>query len=245
MPISLNFESILVKDFKINFTQCLPNQTLKITELCNMLQLVASEHAELGGISFVDMQHFDQAWVLSRMRIELTELPKWNDTIQIKTWIVSLENSRSIRAFYVFLNKKIIVCTETSWAVFNTKTRRPENLALPHDHFEKYNFNFATTVRPQKINFDVSPKKLVTKKIVLSDLDIVNHVNNIKYLEWCLDLLPANRVLLEPIKTIELNFNTELLLYDEVSILNNNQNKTSNFLIQKKDKNACLITFGF
>jgi medium-chain acyl-[acyl-carrier-protein] hydrolase len=24
------------------------------------------------------------------------------------------------------------------WAVFNTKTRRPENLALPHEHFEKF-----------------------------------------------------------------------------------------------------------
>jgi hypothetical protein len=30
----------------------------------------------MGGISFSDMQ-FNQAWVLSKMRVEITELPKW------------------------------------------------------------------------------------------------------------------------------------------------------------------------
>jgi hypothetical protein len=30
----------------------------------------------MGGISFSDMQEFNQAWVLSKMRVEITELPK-------------------------------------------------------------------------------------------------------------------------------------------------------------------------
>jgi acyl-ACP thioesterase len=30
---------------------------------------------------------------------------------------------------------------------------------------------------------------LFERKVSLSDLDIVNHVNNVKYLEWCLDLV--------------------------------------------------------
>jgi hypothetical protein len=35
----------------------------KITDLCNILQLTAAAHSEVGGISFTDMQEFDQAWV--------------------------------------------------------------------------------------------------------------------------------------------------------------------------------------
>jgi hypothetical protein len=54
----------------------MPNGYLKYTDLCNMLQLTAS-HSDMGGISFSDMQEFNQAWVLSKMRVEITELPKW------------------------------------------------------------------------------------------------------------------------------------------------------------------------
>jgi hypothetical protein len=54
----------------------MPNGYLKYTDLCNMLQLTAASHSDMGGISFSDMQEFNQAWV-SKMRVEITELPKW------------------------------------------------------------------------------------------------------------------------------------------------------------------------
>ena len=106
MPISPNFTSILSKDWEINFTQCTPNGFLKYTDLCNILQLTAAAHSEIGGISFTDMQEFDQAWVLSRMRVEITALPKWRDIVTVKTWIISLENSRSVRALEVYVGEK-------------------------------------------------------------------------------------------------------------------------------------------
>ena len=146
MPISSNFNSIFEKEWEINFSQCAPNGALNYTDLCNLLQLTAAEHADLGGISFTDMQEFNQAWVLSRMRIEIESLPKWRDIIIVKTWIVSLENSRSIRVLEVFNNDRKIISCETFWAVINTKIRRPEPLALPHDHFITYQEAFSTVV---------------------------------------------------------------------------------------------------
>ena len=79
MPIASNFTSKYSHNWKIDFTQCAPNGFLKYTELCNILQLTAAYHAEIGGISFADMQNFDQAWVLSRMRIEINSMPKWRE----------------------------------------------------------------------------------------------------------------------------------------------------------------------
>ena len=151
MPISKEFTSILTKDWEINFMQCYPNGYLKYTDLCNILQLTAGVHAELGGISFSDMQEHHQAWVLSRMRVEIIRLPKWRDVITVKTWINSLENSRSIRCLELYDGDEIIVGCETFWAVFNTQTRRPENLSLPHEHFEKYPNDKATEIKFSKI----------------------------------------------------------------------------------------------
>ena len=245
MPISSNFTSIFSKDWEINFTQCTPNGYIKYTDLCNLLQLTAAAHSEIGGISFSDMQEFDQAWVLSRMRVEITELPKWKDTVTVKTWINTLENSRSVRALELYVNGTKLVGSETFWAVFNTKTRRPEQLALPYSHFELFPENKATNESFSKINVHGDTELVCQKKVVLSDLDIVNHVNNVKYLEWCLDYVPTKLILNQKITNFEMNFMKELSLNDFVSIHEiPSQNKTI-FSVTKEDKNCFALELNW
>lgn len=218
MPISKDFTSILTKDWEITFLQCYPNGYLKYTDLCNILQLTAGVHAELGGISFSDMQVHHQAWVLSRMRVEIKRLPKWRDVVTVKTWINSLENSRSIRCLELYIGDEKIVGCETFWAVFNTQTRRPENLALPHAHFEKYPDDKATVIQFSKIDTTIDKTFITEKMILLSDLDIVNHANSVKYLEWCLDYVNPKLLLNQRLESFEMNYLKEVSLADTIAI---------------------------
>ncbi|RAR75438.1 acyl-[acyl-carrier-protein] thioesterase [Flavobacterium aciduliphilum] len=236
MPIAPNFTSILTKDWEINFLQCYPNGLLKHTELCNLFQLTAALHAELGGISFRDMQAFHQAWVLSRMRVEVKRLPKWNDTVTVKTWIQSLENSRSIRCLELYLNDEKLAGCETYWAVFNTQTRRPESLALPHDHFEKFSNNHATTLSFSKIDFPSTYDEITRYTVLLSDLDIVNHVNSVKYLEWCLNYIDPKALVQQELTSFDMNYIKEVSLHESVTLA---QNKNT-FVITKAGK----VCFG-
>lgn len=236
MPIAENFTSIFSKDWEINFTQCTPNGFLKHTDLCNILQLTAASHSEIGGISFSDMQQFNQAWVLSRMRVEITELPKWKDVVTVKTWINTLENSRSVRALELYVNGNKMVGCETFWAVFNTKIRRPQALALPFEHFELYPEQKATQTPFSKINLNYETEMVLEKTVVLSDLDIVNHVNNVKYLEWCLDLVDEDLILNQKIESFEMNFMKELSLKDKIVIHENLTSDAMIFSITKEDK---------
>ena len=238
MPISKNFTSILSQDWKINFLQCYPNGYLKYTDLCNILQLTAGTHAELGGISFSDMQVYNQAWVLSKMRVEITKLPKWNDTITVKTWINSLENSRSIRCLEMYLGDEKIVGCETFWVVFNTNSRRPENLELPNAHFEKFPNHFATENRFSRIDSTNCDVHVATKKVVLSDLDIVNHANSVKYLEWCLDTISYEIIEKKLIKNLEMNYLKEVSLNEIIEISEFKNENSITFSISKEEKNA-------
>ena len=236
MPIAENFTSIFSKDWEINFTQCLPNGFLKYTDLCNILQLTAAAHSEVGGICFSDMQEFNQAWVLSRMRVEIEELPKWKDVVTVKTWINTLENSRSVRALELYVNGKKMVGCETFWAVFNTKIRRPEALALPFAHFELYPELKATEISFSKINFNNEKESVFAKTVVLSDLDIVNHVNNVKYLEWCLDFVDEKLLFKQKIESFEMNFLKELSVKDKVVIHEHANADSMIFSITKEEK---------
>ena len=245
MPISPNFSSVFSKEWEINFTQCLPNGYLKYTDLCNILQLTAAAHSDVGGISFSDMQEYDQAWVLSRMRVEVQALPKWRDVITVKTWINTLENSRSVRALEMYVNNVKIVGCETFWAVFNTQKRRPEALALPYDHFELYPELRATTEGFSKIKFSSEKEMLFNRKVNLSDLDIVNHVNNVKYLEWCLDLVDTDLLLKQKIKSFEMNFLKELSIQDQVTIHENESEEATVFSITKEDKTCFALQLNW
>lgn len=238
MPILPSFQSIYNKTWEINFLQCAPNGLLNYTDLCHLLQLTAAEHAESGGISFTDMQEFNQAWVLSKMRIEIETLPKWRDIITIKTWIVSLENSRSTRVLEVHHHGKKIISCETFWVVINTKVRRPENLALPHEHFQKYPEQFTTLERVKKINIPTDSTNIGTHKVVFSDLDVVNHANNVKYLEWCLDLFSTEILMNQTFKSLDMNFLNELLLNDFVEIASSKSETSIVFSVVKNSKNC-------
>jgi acyl-ACP thioesterase len=203
--------------------------------------LTAATHSELGGISFSDMQEHNQAWVLSKMRVEINRLPKWKETVRVKTWIHSLENSRSTRCLEIYIGDEKIVGCETFWAVFNTTTRRPEALALPHEHFEKYPNEIAIAKPLSKINI-AQELELVNKRIVqLSDLDIVNHVNSVKYLEWCLDCVDTQQLLNKRLKSFEMNYLKEVSYLDAIEITRN----LNLFTIQKEGKTCFALELEF
>jgi len=245
MPISKEFTSILTKDWEINFLQCYPNGYLKYTDLCNILQLTAGVHAEMGGISFSDMQEHNQAWVLSRMRVEIIRLPKWRDVITVKTWINSLENSRSIRCLELYVGDEKIVGCETFWAVFNTQTRRPENLSLPHEHFEKYPNDKATEIQFSKIDTSIDKTFVTEKTILLSDLDIVNHANSVKYLEWCLDCVEPKLLLNQKVESFEMNYLKEVSLEDTIIIEKSNLEKPMVFTVNANNKTSFALQLNF
>lgn len=245
MPIAENFTSIHSCNWEINFLQCLPNGFLKHTELCNLLQLTAAEHAEKGGLSFTDMQEFDQAWVLSRMRVEIDALPKWRDTVTVTTWIMDLQGSRSVRALEMSINGKKIVGAITYWAVFNTKARKSEALAPKHEHFIKYPEKHATRESFHKLITENNMQEIVQKKILLSDLDIVNHANNVKYLEWCMDCIDYKSIINKKMASFDMNFLRELQWNDTVSILKKDTTAESIFSVTKENKPCFLLKLNW
>jgi acyl-ACP thioesterase len=145
----------------------------------------------------------------------------------------------------MYLNGRKIVGSETFWAVFNTQLRRPEALALPYEHFELFPENKATSETFSKINLNHEKEMVFEKTVRLSDLDIVNHANNVKYLEWCLDLANETQILNQEIESFEMNFMKELSLQDEVVIHENSESNTSIFSITKDEKSCFALQLNW
>lgn len=230
------FTSKYSHQWNINFLQCYPNGILKYTDLCHIFQLTAGIHADLGGLSFTAMQKDNQAWVLTNMRIEIEKLPKWRDEVEVKTWIVEMNGGKSVRAIALFLDQKMIASALTEWVVMDTKTRKSSQLTLPFDHFELFPDDNPIVGKIKKIEIPKERVVLDHYLTKISDLDIVGHVNNVKYVEWCLDRIPVDLILEQKIKSFDLNFIRELHLKDEISISQCNNESSLTLSIFKNQK---------
>lgn len=218
MALSKDFKSIHHKSWEIYFSQCYPNGAVKLPELANILQLTAAEHADLGGVGFDDLSKYDQSWVMNRMRIEIGQPPIFSQEVQVKTWIEELKGFKSTRNFEVSREGKKLLGVSTLWAIFNMKRRRPDALQFDTSYIEQFPEMHATELANYRINLDFEVSEIFEQKVQFSDLDIVNHVNNTKYLEWCINYLDPSLILGNKIKAIDLNFIKELSLNDEILI---------------------------
>ena len=72
--------------------------------------------------------------------------------------------------------------------------------------------------------------------VKLSDIDIINHVNNVKYLEWCLDTLEPEIILNQKIKSLDINFLKEVNLLDIVQLHSGKKDNSIDFSITKNEK---------
>ena len=218
MPLSADFKSIHYKNWEVYFSQCYPNGAIKLPELANILQLTAAEHADLGGVGFDDLSKYDQSWVMNRMRIEIGELPIFSQELEVKTWIEELKGFKSTRNFEVSREGKKLLGISSLWAIFNMKRRRPDALQFDTSYVEQFPDIHSTEIANQRVDLSFEVSDTFEQTVQFSDLDIVNHVNNTKYLEWCINYIDPMLILGNKIKAIDLNFIKELSLGEVITI---------------------------
>jgi len=242
MPTHPNFKSVLNKIHEINFIQCYPGGRLKYTDLCNLLQLTAGEHAALGGLSFTDMQPLHQAWVLQKMTIKIEDIPFWKDIIQLKTFVIKMESGISTRVIELYKDGQLLVQSLTHWVVMDTKKRRGTTLSLPFEHFLNHN----EAVELEHPSFDMDLTDMVEDfkdyQVTLSDLDILSHANNVKYFEWCLNFYNSTDLIAKPIEWLEMKFIRELKEGDTVTIHRSHNQYHSHFDIDREGKKCFELT---
>ena len=236
MPIDKSFHPIFIKNTEINFLQCYPGGALKYTDMCHLLQLIAGEHAAMGGLSFSDMQPVHQAWVLQKMEITIHSLPQWKDTVLLKTYVIKMEIGTSTRMIEMYKEEKLLVQAVSSWAVMDTQKRRSTSLALPYNHFLNHDLVNIEINNIHEETFETEEHETRNQIVLLSDLDLLNHANNVKYLEWCLNFFHSYELVQTPIRKFTMSFIRELREGDMIQIQRSSTHFLSYFEIYRCEK---------
>ena len=160
--------------------------------LGNQMLNAADFHSTDRGFGMKYLMTIKRSWVLSRLAVEVTEMPSQYDRFTIETWVESAMRFFTSRNFCVSDGKGHIYGYGRSiWAMIDTETRQPTDIYSIDDGAIK---QWIETDKPcpieksSRVKMDDSAELVKTIDICYNDIDINGHVNSVKYIDHVLDL---------------------------------------------------------
>ena len=192
---------------------------LTIGVLGNHLLNVAGFHSHDRGFGIDRLNKEHYTWVLSRLALEMYDLPMQYESFTIETWVENVYRLFTDRNFAV-LNKegKAIAYARSVWAMIDTETRKPVDLMAIHDgDIAGYICDKDCPIdKPSRIKVN-SKEPVAILPVKSSDMDINGHVNSIRYIEHILDLFPVDAFKEKRVRRFEMAYVAETMATDTMA----------------------------
>ena len=187
---------------------------LKPAAFMDMAQEIAYWAAHELGFGYDDLHVHHTAWVLSRMHFHFENLPKWRDDVSLYTWHKGADGLFYLRDFYLQdKDGNRLVTGTSSWVVIDEQTRRlvrPEELQerLGADE-EKMEDAIAERAPKVAMPRGAEPEPAGEHTVAYSDVDIIGHTNNARYMVWAMDCIDFETASTRRVRDLYINFNKE------------------------------------
>lgn len=210
-------EEVFVQNYLVNSFLVNPQKKLGIYALLNLLQDTAWTHASLLGHGYEETLAQKTAWVLTRQKVVMNNWPTWGEKLTVKTWVRPLKGPFAVRDFEILSGNNVIGSSSTSWVLMNVETRTAvlENLSLSFKARKDYQLNYDAG----KVSITHTLEPRATFEVRNSDLDMNEHVNNTRYVQWLLDSIPREWHKRYALLSYEVNFISETHSGDTIDIL--------------------------
>ena len=202
-------------EYEIKYQEVDGRKRLRLFNLENYLLEVAGTVADELGFGIRALHPMGLTWILTRLSVEMYELPTHCERVRFETWIESNAHMLSTRNFRIYSGEKLIGQCKSVWAVLDLEKREIVNcFDLPI---------FANSVDGEVIDMPrirmttiPEPTGSMPHKIVYSDIDYNGHCNSCRYLQAMTDAyLPdyyGKKI------RLDINYSKEAMLGEEMQI---------------------------
>ena len=205
--------------FTVRTYQCQPDGSIKVASLMQYLQETAASHAEQLGFGMHRLNEIDSYWVLSNLRIEFAQFPKWNDRITITTWPSGHTRSTATREFTgKDQNDCELFKAASEWMVLNRRSSRPRNLSKLNLNLPDDGPKVISTIL-KRLEAQNSYSQTERIRVPYSSIDLNGHVNNTEYVRWSIDALRRALDFKGEIRSVQATYFCEAFEGDELELL--------------------------
>lgn len=195
---------MLQKAIRITSFDVFPNGSVKLSALQRYMQQLAREDCDQMGCTYAAMRNANMVFVLTKLGLEILDTASAGDVLVCRTLNNRVEGITYFREYVFSKNGVPVIRATTQWVVVRFDTRsivRPREVSFG---IPEYNLDWESVDVPRR--FEV-PQDLVTvgtRKVMLSDLDENDHLNNCVYSDIAMDFLPleSNDFCVSSLKTV-------------------------------------------
>lgn len=184
-------------EYEIKYQEVDSKKRLRLFNLENYLLEVAGTVADALGFGIAKMHPMGLTWILTRMSIEMNELPTHCEKVRFETWIESNVHMLSTRNFRIYAKPSefshqpsdewiLIGQCKSVWAVLDLEKREIVNV-FNDPMFEGCVDGEVIEMARVRMTTIPEPTGVVPHKVVYSDIDYNGHCNSCRYLQAMTD----------------------------------------------------------
>ena len=201
---------------------------LFIGHLGNHMLNAADFHSSARGFGMKYLMSIHRSWVLSRLAIEMTELPLQYTKFNVETWVESAMRYFTSRNFAVVGTssdaseggEKVYGYGRSIWAMIDTETRQPTDIYdIDNGAIDQWIVKDKACPIDKGGRVKMSDQAQLVRTIdtYYNDVDINGHINSVKYIEHVLDLWSLDWYKEHAVKRFEIAYVAEAHAGDQLS----------------------------
>ncbi len=188
--------------------------------LLNLFQEAATDHAEALGVGAGLIEGHNLAWVLSRLQVHFPVPVGWKSTVCVETWPSGVDRLYAFRDFVLTdSDDRLPAAGVSTWLLIDVARRRP--VRMPTEVSD-----IPIPKRPRAHLPDDLPSEPLdaylkegNRSARSADIDINGHVNNVRYVEWLTDEIPASIRENYRLSNLDLRFKSESVEGDSLAVM--------------------------
>ena len=212
--------------------------------LGNHMLNAADFHSTDRGFGMRRLLGIQRSWVLSRLAIEMTEMPRMYTRFSVETWVESAMRYFTSRNFRVVdADGKVYGYGRSIWAMIDTESRQPTDIfSIDNGAISQWieKENPCPIDKGGRVKMGDDARLVRTIDTYYNDVDINGHINSVKYIEHVLDLWPLDWHREHQVRRFEIAYVAEAHQGDQLSFYSE-QSGDSEFCIRivRSDGTEC------
>ena len=174
------------REYEIKYQEVDGRKRLRLFNLENYLLEVAGTVADELGFGIQALHPRGLTWILTRLSVEMYELPTHCERVRFETWIESNAHMLSTRDYRIYSGDRLIGQCKSVWAVLDMTKREIVNV-FDEPIFEGCVDGEVINIERVRMTTIPEPTGCVPHKIVYSDIDYNGHCNSCRYLQAMTD----------------------------------------------------------
>lgn len=191
----------------------------KLSSIFSCIQEASGHHMNTIKSGREDLLAHGLAWVVARSKVEMVRYPGFDEQITVKTWAANpikflyprytiLEDEQGVE-----IGKAVVI-----WSVIDLGTHKL--VTVPNELVKFFDFDRNALIPlsfPAKLEFEGLDSSY-SYKIGFTDMDVNQHVNNAKYLDWICNAIDNKYLKDHTPKSIQINYLHETYMGEIIKV---------------------------